>query len=229
MIVGYTDLRELTPAELALLPDDERNRQFGSDGRRRQFQCGRALVRLLLQEVTGRAAKEHVLLTEQGGKPYCSDGPGFSITHTGHMVAACVVRKGLAGIDIEQIEERRDVSRIVDRFCSPEEASWVARCPDGFYMLWVLKEAFVKAHGQSIYGGLEKLRCTVEPPLIEATAAEGSFRALCLYRQSDAFLGLASTEDSLRDVEFRRWTQGTGELAAGTEFELVATTGCGGG
>ena len=51
VVVGYTELRDLTQAELTLLPDDERNREFGSEHRRRQFHCGRALLRLLLQEI----------------------------------------------------------------------------------------------------------------------------------------------------------------------------------
>ena len=224
MIVGYTDLRDLTPTELGLLPDDERNREFGSASRQRQFQCGRALARLLLRHATGRDPREPVFLSEKGGKPYCSDGPAFSITHSGQVVACCVAEAGLVGIDIEHVDESRDVSRIVDRFFSAEESSWLMTEPEGFYMLWVIKEAFVKAHGKSIFGGLEKLRCTIVPPAIEAEAAEGSFSGLSLYRRGASFLGLAATDEDIRDTQFLYWSPKTGGLEAGDDFCFVATT-----
>lgn len=223
MIVGYTKLRDLAPNELELLPDDERNREFGSASRRRQFQCGRALARLLLERATGRNPKEHVFLTEEGGKPYCNDGPAFSITHSGPMVACCVAGAGLAGIDIEYVDEGRDVGRIVDRFFSTDESSWLKTNPEGFYMLWVIKEAFVKAHGQSIFGGLEKLRCRVAPPVIDATALEGSFHDLGLYQRDSSYLGLASTEEDLSGVQFLKWSGQSGGLEDGDDYRFVAS------
>lgn len=227
MIVGYSDLRDLAPHELDLLPDDEQSREFGAASRQQQFRCGRALVRLLLAEVTGRAASEHLIVAEDGGKPYCPDGPAISITHSAETVACCVAGAGRAGIDIERIDERRDTDRIVNRFFSREESSWLESNPDGFYMLWVLKEAFVKAHGQSIFGGLEKLRCTVDAPVIDAVALAGSFRDLGLYRRDDTFLGLATTGEEMGDVDFRYWSPRSGELEPGRDYRLVASTGKG--
>jgi 4'-phosphopantetheinyl transferase len=222
MIVGYTDLRELTPTELGLLADEEKNREFGSVSRRQQFQCGRALARLLLHEVTGRAPNDHPFLAEKGGKPYIGGGPAFSITHSGQVAACAVAETGLVGIDIEYIDERRDSSRIVERFFSAEESSWLEANPEGFYMLWVIKEAYVKAHGQSIFGGLEKLRCTLAPPAIKAQAMEGSFRDLSLYRRENSFLGLATTEQDLGDVRFVCWSPTTGKLESGDDYRFVA-------
>jgi 4'-phosphopantetheinyl transferase len=224
MIVGYTDLRDLSPAELELLPDNERGREFGSDSRRRQFQCGRALARLLLQQATGQAARDHEFLAETGGKPYCNEGPAFSITHSGQVAACAVAEAGLAGIDVEYVDERRDRSRIVDRFFSAEESAWLKQNPEGFYMLWVIKEAFVKAHGQSIFGGLEKLRCTIAPPAIQATAIEGSFESLSLYHRENSYLGLASTGEDLCNVEFLYWPPASIQLITGDDYRFVATT-----
>lgn len=227
MIVGYTDLRDLAPGELELLPEDERAREFDSVFRRRQFRCGRALLRLMLQEYSGRAAPEHVLRVEEGGKPVCEDGSAISITHNEHGVACCVAAEGLVGIDIEQIDERRETSGIAARFFSDEERRWLDNDTERFFMLWVLKEAYVKAHGRSIFGGLEKLRCIVQPPAIEATALEGCFRDLCLYRRDDIFLGLATTRDSLDAIEFRHWDPDSASLSPGTDYQFVASTSAG--
>ena len=225
VLVGYTDLRELTQDELSLLPPDERDREFGSDSRRRQFHCGRALLRLMLQGVTGRPAAEHTLTAEAGGKPLGPDGIAISITHTADRVACSVGEGGQVGIDLEGIDERREVSQIAERFFSDNEKDWLEAGPSArFYMLWVLKEAFVKAHGQSIFGGLEKLRCIVDPPCIDAQAGEADFCDLNLYRRDDMFLALATTETPLDNVEFRRWPADTVELKHGDDYTLIATT-----
>jgi phosphopantetheine--protein transferase-like protein len=223
--VAYTDLRELTKPELSLLPTEERERLFGSDNRRRQFQCGRALLRLMLQRMTGRPAAEHPVTAEEGGKPLGPDGIAISITHTGEYVACCVGERGQIGIDLERIDVRREVSQITERFFSAEEAAWLeSGHPDSFFMLWVLKEAFVKAHGQSIFGGLEKLHCVVRPPHIEAHAREAGFRDLSLYRRDDMFLAIATTEMPLDAIEFSRWRAGTLEFEMGDDFALIAST-----
>lgn len=225
VIVGYTDLRELAPPELSLLPAGERDREFGSDSRRRQFHCGRALLRLMLQDLTGRPAAGQQLTTEEGGKPLGPDGIAISITHTGERVACSVGDSGKIGIDLERIDERRETSQITERFFTDREQAWLAAGPPSrFFMLWVLKEAFVKAHGQSIFGGLEKLRCVVEPPGIEADASEGGFEDLSLYRRDDMFLAIATTEAPLDAVEFRYWPAGADRLEAGADYALVAST-----
>jgi phosphopantetheinyl transferase len=223
-VVGYTELRDLQEGELSLLPDNERELEFGSPGRARQFRCGRALLRLLLQQVTGEPADSHEIRAEDGGKPFCIDGPGISLTHTSEVVAAAVVQRGLVGIDVESTRERHDIASIAERFFSDHEKAWLERySPEGFFMLWVIKEAFVKAHGQSIFGGLEKLRCTVDPPRIEAFATEGAFSGLSLYRKADTFLALASTETELVDIPTWYWSPGTQEFEPSDDFSLVAS------
>lgn len=225
VVVGYTELRDLTQPELALLPDDERERDFGSDYRRRQFHCGRALLRLLLQEMTGEAPRSHKVSTEDGGKPFCVDGPAISITHTGDRVACTVAATGQVGIDLERVDEQREVSQILDRFFSSDEQAWVQEdLARRFFMLWVLKEAFVKAHGQSIFGGLEKLRCVVNQPEIEARAIEGRFEDLCIYRHDDVYLALATTAAPLDTVSFRHWVAGSDALHENGKYQFIAST-----
>lgn len=225
VLVGYTELREPTQSDLSLLPAEERDREFGSDSRRQQFHCGRALLRLMLQRLTGKPAATQLLTAEEGGKPLGPDGIAISITHTGEHVACSVAESGKIGIDLECIDERREISQITERFFSAEEKAWLRSGPLArFYMLWVLKEAFVKAHGQSIFGGLEKLHCIVEPPQIDAHASEAGFRDLSLYRGDDMFLAIATTESPLDDVRFLHWAPEAREFEDGDAYRLIATT-----
>ena len=225
VVIAYTDLRDLTQTELKVLPVDERERDFASGNRRRQFHCGRALLRILLQQVTGDPAAEHVLTVEAGGKPLCPDGPAISISHSGNSVACAVCEGGQLGVDLERIDEQREVARITQRFFSAEEKAWLESGPSArFYMLWVLKEAFVKAHGQSVFGGLEKLQCVIEPPRIQAHASEAGFEDLSLYQREDMLLAVASTEVPLDDVRMMRWAPSANELEDGDDYILIAST-----
>ncbi len=223
--VGYTKARDLTANELALVPDEEKNRTFGSSKRRQQFLCGRSLLRLMLQDRTGKPAASHRLTTTADGKPVCLDGPAVSITHSGERVACGLAEGSDIGIDLEVVDEDRDMHKVAKKFFSAEEFEWLDAQPKNrFFMLWVLKEAYVKALGQSIFGGLNKLRCKVLPPKIVAIGNDEHAGRLRLYGTEDSFLALATTAGSLGAVTFHRWEPGAERLLASNEFHLTATT-----
>jgi len=178
----------------------------------------------MLQDRTGEPAISHELTTTENGKPVCLDGPAISITHAGNRVACSVATDGDIGIDLEVIDERRDISRVAKKFFSDEESSWLdTQSKDRFFMLWVLKEAYVKAIGRSIFGGINRLRCTVEPPFIDTISVADRMRNLCLYATDDSLLALAATDDSLANVKFERWDPGFGGVTDSNEYRLLAT------
>ena len=225
MTVGHTDLHELTSSELALIPSAERKREFGSARRRQQYLCGRSLLRRMLQDRTGKPGISHQLTTTENGKPVCINGPAISITHSGDRVVCCVAEEGDIGIDLEVIDEERDISKVATRFFSDAERSWLGtQSKDRFFMLWVLKEAYIKAVGRSIFGGMNSLRCKVEPPYIDTLSMGDRMNDLCLYIADDSFLAIATTEASLAIVEFERWDPDTGRLTSNGEYHLLATT-----
>jgi len=177
----------------------------------------------MLQNRTGKPAISHQLSSAESGKPRCVDGPAVSITHAGDYVACSIAEHGDIGIDLEVVNERRDTSKVASKFFSDEEAGWLETQPaDRFYMLWVLKEAYVKAIGRSIFGGINRLRCRVLPPVIEALSMGDPMRSMCLFAMGDQFLALATTKDTLAGVEIERWDADTGKLLASKEFHLLA-------
>jgi len=225
--VAYTNIRELTPSERELVPEHELVHQatFTAARRRQEYLCGRALLRLMLEHWTGNPAKSHRFAKTESGKPVCVDGPAVSITHSGGLVACAIADSGDIGIDLEAVNPRRHISKVAQKFYSEKEAHWLeTQAADRFFMLWVLKEAFVKAMGRSIFGGINGLTCKVKPPRIEVIDASDAFRELGLYRCDDVFLGLATTQASLGDVKIGCWKP-DGEIeSACNEFELTATT-----
>ena len=72
-------------------------------------------------------------------------------------------------------------------------------------MLWVLKEAYVKALGRGIFDGLNGLQCVIEPPQIRVLESAVDRLSLALFELDGAYLAVAST-DELPDklgAEFR--------------------------
>jgi phosphopantetheine--protein transferase-like protein len=179
----------------------------------------------MLEHWTGRPAKSHRLSKAESGKPICIDGPAVSITHSGGLVACAIADSGDIGIDLEAISPRRNIVKVARKFYSENEANWLeTQAPDRFFMLWVLKEAYVKAMGRSIFGGINGLCCKVEPPRIHVIDATDGFRELGLYNRDDMFLGLATTRAALGDIKIGRWDPGGEIESANNKFKLMATT-----
>lgn len=221
--VGYTTLHEPLPSELALLPAHERDREFGSGMRRQQYLCARALLRRMLQDWSGAAAASHELTHTENGKPVCIGGPAVSITHAGDMVACAVAAIGDIGIDLQYIDDCRDPMKMAKRFFSVEESTWLSeQASDRFFMLWVLKEAYVKAIGHSIFGGANRLVCKIEPPDIDLVTVTDRMRAVCLYSAENSFLALAATAEPLTDVSIGQWDPYSGHFVENNEFAFMA-------
>jgi len=193
--------------------------------RRQQFVCGRALLRTLLQHHSGEPAATHHLTTSDTGKPVCVGGPAVSIAHSGDLILCAVTDQGDIGVDIEQICQRKNLQAISSRYFDPDEVTWLTTQPeDRFYMLWVLKEAWLKARGTGIAGGLDQLCCLVTPPDIDARINDDHLPALSLYALGDMLIGIASSSTSHDDLEFYRWDPLSGQLQPHSEPSLVATT-----
>ncbi len=225
--VAHTRLDALAPEVLACLSPSEvrRAERFKALRRRQQFHCGRALLRNVLERCTGAPAASHTLVTDANGKPHCVDGPAVSIAHSGNNVVCAVAEQSEIGIDIEASDRPRDTKGIADRYFSGDEAHWLAtQADDRFYMLWVLKEAWLKATGSGLGGGLGRLRCLVIPPGIDAHLCDGEPPALRLYALEKAFIGLAMTTTEQKDVKIEYWDSRGGRLDADTGLELIAST-----
>ena len=226
VLVTYTSLRELAPAELALMPPAELQRlaEIGSQRRQQEYTCGRALLRHTLERWTGDPAESHRLTTTEHGKPLCIDGPAVSITHSGDLVACAVTESGDIGIDLELPKQRRKTTDIALGYFSGEEARWLKTQPaDRFYMLWVLKEAYLKLIGRGL-SGLNRLRCRVLPPRIEFDIGKDSIEGLGLYAMGEAFLALASRRTSLQQVRFERWDPASANPVTICEIATIART-----
>ncbi len=225
----YAATSDVDAGAVASLPSVDRERAARSTrvARRAQQLAGRVLLRATLETLTGRPGAEHDIGATALGQPACPTGPCISVSHSGDWVACALARGGAVGVDVQAHRFGRRIAEIAHEHFTPEENAWVAAQPERrFYMLWVLKEAYVKALGLGLAAGLRALECRIEAPAIEVVAARAPTAAIALhlYALGDAFVGLASAHGPLGDVAVRRWSSHTPERWLPGRLDLIATT-----
>lgn len=214
-----------SPALLSPLSDSEHRRtsELASAQRRDEFACARGLLRHLLERATGRSADSHVISSTKAGKPVCIDGPGVSISHANGIVVCAVALSGDVGIDIEFLDHDRNVERLAMEYFSSAENDWLRTQPgDSFYKLWVLKEAWLKAVGAGLGGGLDSLQCRIDPPFIEATVRSSTGCQLNLFETPGAYIGLATTHNKEHALSISQWDPAADKLVGSSSVELLA-------
>ncbi|HEX6395836.1 MAG TPA: 4'-phosphopantetheinyl transferase superfamily protein [Steroidobacteraceae bacterium] len=166
------DAREA--ARLATLLDaDEharRNRMAHESGRRRQL-----LARALQREVLSRyepAIRPAEWRFERGahGRPglapaFAATGLNFNVAHAAGLVVVAVGRVARLGVDVEALDKRVPIPVARRYFSPPEVAALDALAPEArarrFLRLWTLKEAYLKAVGEGLAGGLDRMTFTL--------------------------------------------------------------------
>lgn len=217
--VQVTEATKLSRLELACAGE------FVSPGRQQEYVCGRAMLRAVLQQFTGEPAASHEITTSDEGKPVCTRGPAISIAHSGDIVVCAVADQGHIGVDVEVPDRHRDVIGIASQYFAADEAEWLSTQPaDRFYMLWVLKEAWLKAKGTGIAGGLDRLRCIVTPPRIDASISDDVAPALSVYAIEGALVGVATTTALQGGLAIGRWDPTSGRIEKYNNAQLIATT-----
>jgi len=154
--------RDLERAYDRLLTPDERERceRFAFERDRRQFLAGRSLLRIVLSKYAAIPPHLWRFSVNEYGKPRIESpaaGPDlrFSVTHT-PSVAAVAVAVGLrVGLDAECVSRSTDWQTVAENYFTPEEWGYLTSLPDadqraGFFQIWTLKEALLKALGRGL-------------------------------------------------------------------------------
>lgn len=149
----------ITRVALQNLPADEqeRIRRYHRWDQAQKTLLATLLARRLLGRRLGRPGESLRIRRDPFGRPYLDGEPhwegDFSISHSGSWVVCAVVDRGRIGIDVQQV---RPVNEGIFTLClSSTEREKLLQWPvgtqlHGFFTLWTLKEAFVKALGQGL-------------------------------------------------------------------------------
>jgi phosphopantetheinyl transferase len=130
---------------------------------------------------TGAEEGGGLILTEGGGRPYFADRRAdFSISHSRGAAAVSYLgpdprgRLWRTGCDIQRRQPKRNYREIAARFFQPPEEEFLAAAAETealrrFYLLWVLKEAYLKVRGLPVF---EIRRC---PAFIFGEGPQGEY------------------------------------------------------
>lgn len=222
-----TDFASPAAVRRDLLAEEDFDRlpKLSHPRRRKEFLAGRSLLRFALEHTTGEPGRTHRLRTRADGKLVCVDGPPISLSHSGTVAVCAVAAAGSVGVDVEIKLDRRRTRAIAHSFFAPEESEWLESQPeDRFYMLWVLKEAYLKAMGDGLAGGLDTLRCRVSPPMIEARVTKGAAQpSLALYAFGESLIGIATIDYAFSEVSVARMDHEDREIPVQPAYRVAMT------
>lgn len=160
------------PARLWLLPHPRRER-------------GEPTARPLLCEALACSDKQLPLHRSLQGRPLL--GPPYERFDTGwsHSGDALLLALGESiqlGVDLEQLRPRPRARELARRFFHADEVRWLEAGEAGvmessFVRLWCAKEAVLKAHGQGLSFGLDKLVFAEQDNALELVACDAALGA----------------------------------------------------
>ena len=157
-VIKLFDLNTVSVAQLStgldLLSEQERSRyqRFAKALHQRQFLAGRLLLRQSVAQLVDVPVGA-IAVTEQPQRAPLlhiaglASAPGFSLSHTGSWVACAVSRSTQLGLDIELLNQDRNLASLAERIFQADELTWLADRPDrvsAFYQLWSRREARYK-------------------------------------------------------------------------------------
>lgn len=166
--VWRVDLRAGGEDAARLLSPDEAERaaRFGSERARRAFVTTRGALRTLIGSYLGAGPETVTFEYGPNGKPEVP-GVSFSVSHAGD-VALVALGSGRIGVDVEEMRGDVAMRALARRFFTGAENDALTRLSGddlvrGFYGCWTSKEAFVKAVGQGMSFGLDRVEVAVFP------------------------------------------------------------------
>lgn len=147
--------------------------RFVFEADRRRHRVTRALVRTVLsEEAPSVAPADWSFLVGAHGRPEIHpnhDLPSlhFNVSHTAGAIVLAVTHGSTVGIDVENRSRRGETTAIADRFFSPAEVSALNETPwsaqrERFFVLWTLKEAYIKARGLGLALPLDSFSFVLE-------------------------------------------------------------------
>jgi 4'-phosphopantetheinyl transferase len=106
-----------------------------------------------------------VFKIHEKGKPFITNTESqisFNLSHTREVAILAVSQGNLIGVDIEKTKRQVDILGIAKNYFNESELKQLQQQAahtqmEFFFKLWTLKEAFVKATGDGISLGLEKV------------------------------------------------------------------------
>lgn len=149
-----------------ILSQEEINRanQFYFEKHRHRFIVARSSLRIILGQYINIKSDRIQFDYTPKGKPYLvgREEIEFNVSHSENMSLYGVTGNRPIGVDIEYLRPIEDAAKLAKRFFCPSEYEVISPLAPGerekaFFRAWTAKEAFLKATGEGIGGGLDQV------------------------------------------------------------------------
>ncbi len=168
------DLPTLQIEKLAqtLSPDEaERANRFYFERDRKHFIAARGILRTILGQYLDLNPANIQFNYSPRGKPGLANTDQilyFNLSHSKGLALYGVSRDFNLGIDLEYMRPMSDIEQLAKRFFSQGEYTAIASLPDNekqraFFQAWTCKEAYLKATGDGLAGGLAEVEVSLIP------------------------------------------------------------------
>ena len=172
-----------------------------------------AFLGRLLMAYANVDAPPAIARTERG-KPHAPSLAhlDFNLTHAREQVLIAVAREQAVGIDLERVDREIEIDDIARRYFSTAEADAIeALAPErklaAFLRLWTCKEAVLKALGEGISFGLDRVAFALDangtPERVAAIAGEAGTPAewrLARIDPAPGYLGALAWHGAVRRI-----------------------------
>lgn len=146
------------------LEEKKRAARFRCEINRKRYEVSHGAIRVILGSYLRREPQSVRFELSETGKPGLLGAPGepmisFNISHSGDNLALGVTKNRRIGVDVEMISHSIDIFQIAATYFTAAEAAEIQATPAGkqaevFFSLWTCKEAYLKAVGCGLAGGL---------------------------------------------------------------------------
>ena len=134
--------------------------KISASKRQQEFKVSRWLRRNIIAKKLNIEPNEVIFQNNPTGKPFLKNNDYyFNLSHSGKWLFMALCKTHEIGIDIQQIQLKRNISAIAKQYFTDNEYQMLKSQPKDkqfnlFYTLWTAKEAALKTIGTGIAGGL---------------------------------------------------------------------------
>lgn len=161
----------------SFLSEDEiiRANRYHFPAHKRRFLAARGFLREILGSYLAISPEKVEFVYGKRGKPSVNSQLQFNLSHSEEMAVCGLTLTSRIGVDLEKMRGMKDLNSLTKRFFCAREHELIEKSAEKeklFFQLWTAKEAYLKAVGTGISGGLDRVEVGLDPLKLDNVAGE---------------------------------------------------------
>jgi 4'-phosphopantetheinyl transferase len=161
----------------SFLSEDEiiRANRYHFPEHKRRFLAARGFLRETLGLYLAISPEKIEFVYSKRGKPSINSHLQFNLSHSDEMAVCGLTLTSRIGVDLEKMRSMKDLNSLTKRFFCAKEHELIEKSVEKeklFFQLWTAKEAYLKALGTGISGGLDRVEVGLDPLKLDNVAGQ---------------------------------------------------------